>query len=242
MTDMIEVEDLVKCPACGGAFDDHTRHGNSMTLEDQPHVYQHCSVCGVWALNPRMTDAFTKEYYGGQYRDARPIEPNILMWQVTRAKTQYGLVGDLMRGKTYLELGSSSGYLMREFYYRGFACTSVDPDPDSGAMFADLSEVPPEPYDIIAMSHVFEHFNHPLAVLKTLARDYAYSGTRIMIDVPNLTKAKENAVFQIHHPFAYDLDNLTKLLEMAGCKVIFSAVHGDGLENEDNLLVVAEVQ
>lgn len=242
----IHIETLNACPICGGAFSGERVHGNGMYYEfggvDMDWYYGVCGSCGVLALNPRMSEEYTREYYTGKYRnEMRPLGIKTEFTARMRALTQVALVGHLLTGSTALDVGCSRGYLMRELEERGFTCTGVDPDPDSVAAYADLAQVPFQAFDVITCSHTLEHINYPAEFLKTLRLNYAHSATRLMIDVPNYPTGTEGGLYQPHHPFVFGLDSLTRLLELTGWRVVFSALHADGEDAKDNLLVVAEV-
>ncbi len=243
---LMEVEYLIACPICEGAFNGEAAYGNNMIAttengEGVKMIYRRCGKCGVWALSPRMTDEYTKEYYGGQYRQERPIGISTCYTAKMRAMTQMKLVGHLMTGGAVLEIGCSNGYLLQEFYNRGFVGVGIDPDPDSAAVYRDIADVPRHPYDVIAMSHVLEHFNHPREILESLVKNQAETGTRLLVDVPNWPTCFEAGLYQPHHPFMFCQASLTRLLESVGCKVIHAVLHGDGSNESNNLLVVAEV-
>lgn len=237
----MDIEGLVECPVCGCNRYDAKVTGNELSWNKQPAYYFHCANCGAYALNPRMTDDYTKKYYAGTYRDAMcPIDVETLYHAKARARTQIELAGKYLAGKTALDVGCSQGYLIGQLHRKGFTVTGVDPDPDSVAQYADVADLPDEKFDLITCSHTLEHINHPKAFMEGLMQ-HTQPGTRLMIDVPNLGTAKDNYVFQPHHPMAFDLPSLTWLLEAVGCKVIFNTLHSDGRDGQDNLLVVAEV-
>lgn len=242
-----DYERLAKCPVCSGEFNGEKVNGNDMhfILQDggkAPVYYYQCGSCGVWALSPRYTDKFLAEYYGGSYREVRPITSETLAWQKSRARTQMQLAGNYLTGKTMLEIGSSSGYLMAEFYRLGFTCTGVDPDPESGAAYPDLAQISEQAFDVIALSHTLEHMNHPHGVMETLVKNYGHPKTKIMVDVPNYPTCAAGGLYQFHHPLLFDKDSLTNLLESVGCNVVFDTIHGDGTDKPNNLLAVGEVQ
>ena len=240
--------ELVKaCPVCGGEFSP-----THIVFSDKHHPetlhYYKCLTCGLYALSPRFTDAYTKEYYSGEYRgEVNPLHITDKLQHLTRARTQMELAGHLFAGKTMLELGCSSGYLLNEFKERGFKVVGVDPDAlieedKFTRWYADISEVPHKKFDVIAMSHMLEHVNHPREFLETLVKHYAKHGTRVMIDVPNQPECFPLGVYRPHHPLAFDIHSLSYLMEAVGIKPIFDTAHGNGEPRRDNLLVVGEVQ
>lgn len=235
------------CPVCGSTLE--KRATATVKTFDYPDLlrYYRCKGCGILLLSPRFTDAYTKEYYARAYRaDVNPLGITDKLQHMTRAQTQMQLVGHLLTGKTMLELGCSSGYLLDEFKERGFKVTGVDPDKlietdKDTRWFADIEEVPNKRFDVIALSHTLEHFNNPLAILRTLVKKHAKKGTRFMIDVPNQPECYPWGVYRQHHPIAFDLKSLSNLMESAGITPIYDTAHANGEDRRDNLLVVGEV-
>lgn len=236
------------CPVCGSTL--AKRATAAVKPADYPSVlrYYRCNGCGLLLLSPRFTDAYTKEYYAREYReDVNPLAIPDKLQHMTRSQTQMQLAGHLLTGKTMLELGCSSGYLLDEFKERGFKVTGVDPDKlievdKNTRWFADIADVPAKRFDVIALSHTLEHFNNPLAILKTLVKRYAKKGTRFLIDVPNQPECYPWGVYRQHHPIAFDLHSMTYLMEAAGIMPIFDTAHANGEARRDNLLVVGEVR
>ena len=246
-----QVETLTACPVCYAPFgDEYEAPDVSKAFEfggNNRLAYYHCEACGAYALNPRMTDEYTRVYYSRAYRaEVVPVDIVTKLQHISRVGEQMRLVGDLLVGKTLLELGCSSGYFLRELVERGFSVTGVDPDKridedENTRWYRDIADLPPEPFDIIAMSHVMEHFNHPREILEVLVNSYASAGTRVMIDVPNVDGCYPAGLWLPHHPVVWGADGLRWLLEVVGCKVIFEDTHGNGLPAPHNLLMVGEV-
>lgn len=239
----VEVVTLYACPVCGSEWSGERVTGNNVRYDGGIAYWNKCSVCGALALSPRMSDEFTEEYYRGMYREQRPYTDITRIVGRNRAALQVKLAGDYLRGDTALDIGCSTGYLMEQLYNRGFTVTGIDPDPESLADYPRWEDAPEKTYDLICMSHTFEHINHPREFLEGILAKFAKPGTRLMIDVPNYPDCREALMFQYHHPLCYSQDALVWLLQRVGCRVILGATHNDGREHEpNNLLIVAEVQ
>ena len=86
-------------------------------------------------------------------------------------------------------------------------------------------------FDIIHMSHVFEHFGNPSQVL-IKARSLMTDNSVILIEVPNQFNSwvewlrdlrftpRPRSVFSVHHPFFYNPGNLRKLMRKNGFRII----------------------
>ena len=222
------------CPICAGSLGRKTYDS-----------YFRCNDCGVEVLTPRMTDAATDEYYRTEYQALCPTNEAQKAQHLARATVQMNLTYPLWHGGHLLELGCSNGYLMQEFARIGYHCVGVDPhqsfeDNESMVWFPAISEVVEMPFDVIALSHTLEHFNHPREELEHLISIYARPGTQFLIDVPNAGHGRSNEIYRPHHPFAWNSASLRWLLGAVGLSVIFVAAHNNGRAGENNLLMVAE--
>ena len=232
---MKDLETLTACPICDGSF-------GKMMHEN----YYRCNDCGAQVRTPRMTDEATEKYYQSEYRRLCPTDAAQKLQHAARVMKQMVLTRSLWTSGYMLELGCSNGYLMRLFAKIGYHCIGVDPDQcfkddETVAWFPTLSEVVEMPFDVIAISHTLEHFNHPREELERLIDIYARNGTRFLIEVPNVGRCNMALAYRPHHPFAWNSASLSWLLEAVGLSVIFEATHSSELPGEDNLLMVAEL-
>lgn len=80
----------------------------------------------------------------------------------------------------------------------------------------------PTPLDgrlrLVILSHALENLLDPLALLKALRRKLRPGG-HIYIDTPNFFYVR---AANPYHPFVFNLDSLTRLLAMAGFRVVFA--------------------
>lgn len=220
-------ETLTTCPVCGGV--DYDPYNITIWLGAKLRYYL-CNNCGVFFLNPRMPDDQLDEYYAGMYRDELAvlnraedvIDPTDRIRQIMRSKVQMGICGEYFAGcKTSLEIGCSMGTLMHELAGIGIVPVGVEPDEryhhvepaNNYKCYADISEVPMVPFDLICMSHSLEHLNHPMDYIRMLEATYAHAGTRYMIEVPN---GEKNIVERPHHPFGFTKAALDWIMAQVG--------------------------
>lgn len=225
----LKMETLTACPVCGSA--DFAPYNLTVWMGGKLYYYE-CDRCGVYFLNPRMTDDQLGEYYAGQYRDSlkviegsdEVINARDKMRQEQRAKKQIEMCGEYFKGCiTSLEIGCSLGMLMDELNEIDIYPEGVEPDVRYHSegrarkykVYRDISEVSPFAYDLICMSHSLEHLNHPLDYMRMLVANYAHAGTRFMIEVPNGDK---NIVERPHHPFGFGKRALDWLMAEVGYK------------------------
>lgn len=248
MTDTItfELEYLDSCPICTSAS---LMPAIRAEWKGNEITYVLCTDCGQLFLNPRMTDEQTTLYYSGTYRDLTEgtgsgISNSNLYTQCKRAETQYrAMFPYLQEIGSHLELGCSAGYLLDEV--KAKKSMGVEPDTRYHAlpiaslypMASDLALVPPMQYDLISMSHVLEHFNHPLQVLQNLVFNYAGPNTKFLIEVPN---SEYQVVATLSHPMSFSLVTLSRLFERVGYKPMAVTYHGMGRPFPAYLLAMFE--
>ena len=232
------------CPCCGS---DDIPISQVITIDDKPHLYcSICADCGVNFLNPRMTEERTSEYYQGEYRDKIGMVFN--KTDLARQRDRALLHGAVLKrfgvtGKSVLEVGSSIGYLLHVLHASGFTdCKGIEPDERYRAaepacnypMFDDISDVPPQAFDLVVMSHSLEHINTPLDYLRNLIDRYTHNETYFLIEVPNIDI---NPNYWIHHPINFNEHSLNGLFERLGCEHIGNFTHGLNIIDPRSYLV-----
>jgi hypothetical protein len=243
----IVIEKLAACPLCGGT--------NIPTAYEHQYLstkcyYSICHTCGVIFLNPRMTDEFTDHYYRGTYRnvlypDTGGISPDNMKVEVNRAQLQVEACREFIKDcKTNLEIGCSSGALMAEMDKLGMVCVGVEPDIRYHELHnfkvVDNVDELVGIVDLITMSHVLEHLNHPLEYVTNLVENYSHKDTLFMVEVPN---ADYYHGFGMVHPFSFNVRTLGYLFDKAGCSPVAVFNHGlDGPNPFKYLLALYEVR
>jgi hypothetical protein len=241
----LDVEFLTACPVCD-CPDIHP--ALSTKWKDNDITYGVCADCGQMFLNPRMTDEQTAQYYSGQYRDLTEGEGGIsdqnLTTQKSRATLQHAVMSPFLPAvSSHLELGCSGGFLLDAFHaldslgiepdvrYHGLPVASKYP------VIASITQAVSRPFDLISMSHVLEHFNHPLGVLQFLAGNFTDDNTRFLIEVPN---TEWEAVATISHPLAFNVVTLCRLFGRIGYRAAAVMYHGLGVQYPKYLLALFE--
>jgi SAM-dependent methyltransferase len=260
MTDQmleIKIEQLDKCPICQGdkipTVYDHTIYSPNTSAATTVH-YSICHACGSIFLNPRMTDEFTKHYYQGTYRDilypeTGGISPENCITEKNRAQLQVEICKGYFEGcKTNLEIGCSSGALIKELW-DNFKIVSIGIEPDiryhklmwmPEIVFSELEKAIGPKFDLITMSHVLEHLNHPLEYIINLVQNYTHVGTLFMVEVPNHDYYQG---FGFPHPFSFNIRSLSYIFGKAGCAPVAVFNHGlDGPNPFKYLLAIYKVQ
>jgi 2-polyprenyl-3-methyl-5-hydroxy-6-metoxy-1,4-benzoquinol methylase len=179
-------------------------------------------------------------FYASSYRIQRqetedPIEKDLLMQQARADNTLTLVADDLALVRRHLDIGSSSGALLRAFKAQ-YGCTGIGIEP--GGAYRDYSraqgdqvfhsqeavvEAGEQPFSLISMMHVLEHLPDPIAVLKQLRTDLLTPDGYLLLEVPNLY---EHASFELAHLYAFSAKTLREVLRQAGYHVHWLKAHG----------------
>jgi SAM-dependent methyltransferase len=233
-----DLEILKACPVCGSDnIPTAMSIGSTAGGLDVSVSISICHDCGQNFVNPRFTEEQTKEYYKGIYRDIISTgmaekDQTTRDNQKLRARVQMaGLEKHLPCVVSALEIGSSFGYLLDELAQAGIAVVGVEPDQryndvepaNKYTTHNDISEVPGHEFDLIAMSHVLEHINKPMAYMKNIIDNYCHQGSLIIVEVPN---TEFYPCYGIAHPFNYTEGTLLGMFTRLGCEILWYKTHG----------------
>jgi SAM-dependent methyltransferase len=225
---MLQFERQEACPVCAMPPDDTARRYVSTYANIQTDFVT-CDNCGViWQLT-RLADGYLPEYYRDVYR--RLTAPNLAAQTHTanvgklRAQIQGGWLAQFSLGiDTALDYGCSGGWLMDKLADLGLTVCGVEMDAGDMSKPArekypvyDTIEAAPGQYDLITMSHVVEHFNHPLESLKPIIAKLKPGGL-LFVDVPNY-RGLPGFGTGLHHPVCYDAASLARMLGSLGMEV-----------------------
>lgn len=158
--------------------------------------------------------------------------------------SQYNLFKKFLKGKKFLEIGAGHGHTLRFFKNKKMIIRAIEPDYKKtkeinkyfhknicSSLDVELDKVEGQ-YDLIYMSHVFEHFVNPLKLLEKIKKNFTKEGI-IFIEVPNCEN-KEMLEFSLKgqlHTFHFSLESLNKLFEKANYKILLSGVYDDSYKS-----------
>ncbi len=197
-----------------------------------------CLNCGLSQTSPQPNEAFLMKLYSDSY--SYEIHHLVSPEKSRRAR---GLL-KVLRGfdfsrKEVLEIGCGSGMLLREIKKRGAKITGCEIDRKSceianetlGAniisniQVSEFLDKNSHKFDLIAMSHVLEHFQNPVKILKQLRSAIEENGT-LLIVVPNLDGAPKTFLkrywgyWQVPvHVTHFNRHSISRLIENCGYKV-----------------------
>ena len=224
---MLRFENQPTCPVCADAAP--SRKYDVPTVFGIQLKYAHCDECGIlWQLS-RLADDYIDEYYRDVYRQiTAPSDAHRAQTAKVgklRASIQVGWLSQFLLGvDTALDFGCSGGWLLDALADYGLTVSGVEMDTseltkparDKYAVYDSIDAAPGQ-YDLITMSHVVEHFNHPVAALKPIV-DKLKPGGLLFVDVPNY-RGLPGYGTGLHHPICFDAPSLARMLGMVGMEV-----------------------
>jgi SAM-dependent methyltransferase len=237
------------CPVCLTERDETGRRYATAPM-GIPIEYAHCTHCGVLWQTSRLADDYLGEYYANVYRQITAPTPHARAQTDKvghmRAAIQVSWLSDQLDSrKTALDYGCSGGWLLEALQNRGMTVTGVEMDktelsqPARGkfTIYDTIDEAPGQ-YDLIAMSHVLEHFNHPLEGLKPITAKIKPGGL-LFVDVPNYRSLPGYGT-GLHHPICFDAASLAWTLRAAGLEPLEHAFYDwDNTPMDKYLMMIA---
>ena len=193
-----------KCMLCGAAADQQAIRSDSVYGGDETQAFWQCAHCDAIYLFPMTTDSQDKEFYEDQFDKWMAKRSGDESW--SNPDIQFHSLGarelPLRRpwmekychpGSTVLEIGSSSGFLLKSLQDKGCTVTGVELSHEYRdyaqakgiKTVASTSELASgEQFDILLHYYVLEHVSEPLSFLKSLL-PMLKPGGKMIFEVPN---------------------------------------------------------
>ena len=183
------------CPICGV----QTNYVYNITDGKEETVWYRCP-CGVIFLEEQPKhDTYNDKYVAGysEYKDADLV-------QIHAARTYAPLIEELTYGRKMLDVGFCLPYNMDFFKERGWIAKGLE----INSFFKDRKDVLcgdfeecgdlKDQFDLIWMSHVFEHFKDPIKALKK-AYDLMPENGVLYIATPDIDFISKTGVGSFPH-------------------------------------------
>ena len=197
-----EVESITACPSCAG-------RGRKRVLGSAraPISVVRCIACRhVYATGRYVHDFLDASYYGDRAAARAPeleaSQDDGERFMSARKRRQLALYDELANGAVAgvpqhghaLDVGCNVGALLDELANLGWTTEGIERAPAARDLAAqrhvvhdvdiESDAVLPRRYELVTMTHVLEHLDHPVQGLRFVARHLGPGGTAI-IDVPN---------------------------------------------------------
>lgn len=192
-----------------------------------------CRACGV--IHDTRVEADTT-YYEEQ-RIPR-VDKEKLKSRQRNVKQRVRLIRSILtKDSSLLDIGCGEGLFIKEVaphvakavgleptkFYAEYASGTLGLDVRQGLI--EMANFPPESFDVIAMFHVLEHLENPVAALSQL-HSWLKPGGVVVIEVPNIqspTARYRGMSWELitpEHRFHYTPSSLTRLLESGQYQVM----------------------
>lgn len=199
-----------------------------------------CNTCGLVYQSPRMSDdelvAFYQKEYREIYQGSEGPNKKDLEVQRERASALLAFTHNKIRPNIrHLDIGSSAGMLLRGFHeqyqtdpvgvepgiaYRRYAQSQGLKVYESLEALRESGE---QPFQLISLAHVLEHFPDPVAYLQSLSQDLLAEDGLLLLEVPNLYAHDS---FELAHMVAFSAHTLVQTLKRAGFELLSLRKHG----------------
>ena len=227
-----------RCPLCGARQAQVLEQVSSFGFSVP---YYHCGACGFVFQDVTISKAADPTFYAETYRKlyqaTEEPTPKDLRQQSMRASAQVrylraNMVKDLGR---VLDIGASSGRMLaalREAYQA--EAVGVEPgnayralaEAEGLRMFPSLESLlasQPQPFDLVSLMHVLEHFDDPLGSLRQIREKLLSPQGWLLLEVPNFYAHNS---YELAHLSCFTPASLKEILRKAGYRVVSLRKHG----------------
>ena len=183
-----------------------------------------CTKCNIVFQNPRLSDDSLDQFYENKYRKnfSSNEYSELFSREQRRGKYIFEFVKKflLKKGKV-LEIGCGTGGILKTFKDKSHYVEGLEIDKNAvnfsktkgiNAKFGDI-DLCKKKYDLIILSHVFEHIAYPKEFLLKL-KNIVKKGGIVYVEVPGMENPvvkNKNYATQLGHLFYYNERTLSKL-------------------------------
>jgi len=227
-----------RCPLCGAM---QARVLEKVSSFGFNVPYYHCKACGFVfqdaAASKAADPTFYAETYRKLYQATEEPTPKDLRQQSMRAADQVRFLRANLAAapKRVLDIGASSGRMLlalREAYQA--EAVGVEPgnayraqaEAQGLRMYPSLESLlasQPEPFELVSLMHVLEHFDDPLGSLRQVREKLLSPQGWLLLEVPNFYAHNS---YELAHLSCFTPASLKEMLRKAGYRVVSLRKHG----------------
>ena len=229
----------MNCISCGESS--FTLYSESSNMELPVFI---CSKCGLFVTGSSEVEVREKSeiIYTGTYWEERQAiqsiesdfkdKASLYKWKHWKSQTEY-CKPYLKDKKEILEIGSGAGWALFYFEGRGYTVTGIEPDSRNVELINKklkhghcISGYVEDmningTFDVIWISHVFEHLIRPDLLLKKCKANLKDNGI-IFIEVPECENPKilKESIYENPSSFHFTKKTLSNVVQNAGYKIL----------------------
>lgn len=228
---------IEKCISCGNS--NFKYYLDNMVLQLPMYICQNCKLY-ITGNSQQELDALLSTYYESDFWDVNRKKgmndehtddysrARTRLWQ-----SQFKYLKNFFSKKSkILEIGSGHGEALLEFDKLNYNVIGVEPDKKSVQHLkrilkkCKIIESTAEnfqldtKFDLVWMSHVFEHLSNPIEFLNRLKKNIKNNGL-LFIEVPNVEKENDYRTFtKTPHAYNYSAKSLQNILKQSEYEII----------------------
>jgi 2-polyprenyl-3-methyl-5-hydroxy-6-metoxy-1,4-benzoquinol methylase len=228
---------ISKCISCEST--DIQYYADHIILKIPIYICQNCKLYITGKSQKELNEIlenFYKNEYWDKNRDSGLTDLHDDPYSIGRKKlflSQFKYMQNfLKKNSKILEIGSGHGETLIEFDKLSFHVTGIEPDAknvkhlskilkNSRIIQTSVEEFKTdEKYDLIWMSHIFEHLSDPISFLNNIKKNMN-KDCILFIEVPSVTKKNDYRKFRsAPHAYNYSSTALQNLLKKTDYKII----------------------
>ena len=237
---------LKNCILCGGASFELINRRGMLEKGRKPLKFDNviCRDCGMIFMNPRAEESdyqriyarYENSRYGCENREEASRLMDTKFSKLILTEPIYDFLKEyLYGGKRVLDIGCGFGHLSNAFKNKyGCEVAAVEPSDILSELVRekygvevfnggldDFLKSNNRKFNLLILSHVFEHFADPVEKLNQM-KELLLPGGVIYMEVPNARffKRPVNYFFDFCHPFSYSPKTFRELIKKCGYKII----------------------
>lgn len=221
-----------KCPLCGS--NDTSMHLNASDFS----VFKCKSCTNAWTSPlPNTINYVERDFHQYEISDRSDIIKKVTdlakPWQKSIGMQIESIKKNLKAGSSVLEIGCGEGILLRELTKAGFSTFGIEPSVTAANRavqqglnviqgYFPVQRFDERKFDLIVMSHVFEHLERPLEILDAIKYHLVPGGKLMFVQtyyegiLPRLLKEKWYAWLPEQHFWHFTPTGLVKITESMG--------------------------
>ena len=228
---------ISKCISCDSI--NLKYYAENQTLKLPIYICQDCQLHTIGTSQKQLEsilENFYEEEFWDEQRDYGLVDSHTDAYSIGRKRlftSQFQYIQKFLKKDfNILEIGSGHGETLIEFEKLNFKITGIEPDlknvthlkkilRNSKVIQSNIEDFNiDEKFDLIWMSHVFEHLPDPILFLENIQKNMKPESI-LFIEVPSVTKKNDYRTFTIvPHAYNYSGNSLQNLLQKTGYKII----------------------